>query len=180
MKVEEVDEALKMIGGMRRLIRRGRPPTHLLSADVSAPLPSSLLVPPEISDIGQASTPGTAMEGQQSDKSGWGTRIPSTGYSISNYSATMTSNESGSSETSDATQPGIDQSPLYPMNLDMTLDNFEFNYGGAQQRDDGFFLDTQWNQQMNSTDQMIEDVWRTILEDPRLTDTGMNETTFHF
>lgn len=197
VKTEEVDEALLMIGGTSRVIQHRRPyeravaepqmnppdPSFAPIYDPETFLPSSRredqtvnVVPNGMSTEHLEADRGIsyALEAQYSS-SGWDQQMPPDDrfYHASDGSAAQVSNDLSPFSTGEASQPDVREPSMFSMN--MNADNFEFHIRGMQPN---FVPVVSSNARTGNVDVMIEDAWRTILEDPRLTNTGLNEPSY--
>lgn len=183
VKIEDVDDALAMIGGTSRLVREERRPSKV--AGTSDPLLS----------IGEEMLPDTApafseqrviaapypmqplTHEQQYGTVGWDAhaQLPANSHSST---AHCPSAPNGASASTYANPCQFDFGLSSGYSINTYPDNFEFNVAGMQPRDNGYLADTYLQSQLNDVDVTIENIWRTILEDPRLTNTGMNEPMF--
>lgn len=197
VKTEEVDEALLMIGGTSRVIQHRRPyeravaepqmnspePSFEPINDPESYMPTSCredqsvnVVPNGMSTEHLEADRGTSytLETQYSS-SGWDQQMPPDDrfYHASDGSAAQVTNDLSPFSTGEASQPDGREPSMFSMN--MNADNFEFHIGGMQPN---FVPVVPPNARTGNVDVMIEDAWRTILEDPRLTNTGMNEPSY--
>lgn len=184
VKTEDVDEALSIIGGTSRLVREERRPFKV--AGTSDPLLSSgaPILPdtaPPFSDQRVDATP-YAMQPLTYEPNygtfGWEphAHLPTRDHLPTDYSGVP--NDASASTSAIPSQSNFGQPFENAMNT--YPDNFEFNVAEMQPRDNGHFPDSYLQSQLSDVDVTIEDIWRTILEDPRLTNTGMNEPMFQF
>ena len=74
--------------------------------------------------------------------------------------------------------PSLNEQSMFTMEVDPSHDP-EFNVGSVQYAGENrFFSDEQADNHTSDVYAMIDDVWRTILEDPRLTNTGLTEPRY--
>lgn len=197
IKTEEIDEALSIIGGTSRLVREERRPFDPVVSEASAPSFIPYSIPSNVSNtthtssnlqnqrvieadngmpVMQASGSAIYMQGLQEDSFGWGPQIssdivPNLGFG--NVAGASSSDISLLSIV-DAMQLDTQGSSTFAMNMSTG------NIGELQPRHDDYYSGVQENSQVNDFDASIEDIWCTILEDPCLTNTGVNEPSFQF
>lgn len=184
VKAEDVDEALSMLGGTSRLVREEhRQPKAAGTSDplLSSGVPILPDTAPPVSDQRVDAAP-YAMQpltyAPNFGTFGWEphAQLPTSYHLPADYSGVP--NDASASTSTIPSQSDFEQLSGNAMNT--YPDNFEFNVAGMQPRDNGHFPDSYLHTQLSDVDVTIEDIWRTILEDPRLTNTGMNEPMFQF